>query len=184
VLEGSIPQAPRLRDIFVCFFFIGAQSFGGGLNAWIRREVVKKRGWLTDPQFLSALAVCQVAPGPNPMNMAVFLGSQLRGTAGALVAFAGLMAVPVVLVLGIGAFYFGNRHLPGLETLLAGLGAVAIGMNIANALRLSRRNIVAARQIIVVALVIFVVGILQWPLLYVLAVAIPLSILVEWRTAP
>jgi len=184
MLEAAAPPAPRLRDIFICFFLIGAQSFGGGLNAWIRREVVKKRAWLTDPQFLSALAVCQVAPGPNPMNMAVFLGSQLRGTTGALVAFAGLMAVPVALVLAIGAFYFSNRHLPGLETLLVGLGAVAIGMNIANALRLSRRNIVALRQIIVVVLMILAVGVLQWPLLYVLAVAIPLNVLVELRAGP
>ncbi len=94
------------------------------------------------------------------------------------------MAVPVVLVLAIGAFYFTNRHLPGLETLLAGLGAVAIGMNIANALRLSRRNIVAVRQMIVVGLVVLAVGIFQFPLLYVLAVAVPLNILVELRMGP
>jgi chromate transporter len=183
-MAEDVVTPPRLKDIFVCFFFIGAQSFGGGLNAWIRREVVKKRGWLTDPQFLSALAVCQVAPGPNPMNLAVFLGSQLAGTAGALVAFAGLMAVPVVLVLTIGAFYFTDRHLPGLETLLAGLGAVAIGMNIANALRLSRKNIVALRQVIIVILIVVAVGLFQWPLLYVLAVAIPVNLLVESRRAP
>ncbi len=170
---------PRLGALFWCFFLIGAQSFGGGLNAWIRREVVKKRGWLDDQKFLACLAVCQIAPGPNPMNMAVFLGSTLRGTAGALAAFAGLMALPVVLVLTIGAFYFSSRQLPGIQVLLAGLGAVAIGMNIANAMRLTRKNIKRLRQGLVVAIVALAVGICHYPLLYVLAVAVPLNLLVE-----
>lgn len=172
---------PGLGALFWCFLLIGMQSFGGGLSAWIRRAVVKQRGWLSDAQFLSCLAICQVLPGPNPMNMAVFLGSVLGGTAGALAAFAGLMAFPVALCLAIGAFYFSNRHLPGLEIPLLGLGAVAIGMNIANALRLSRKNIRKARQIGVVIAVTLAVGIWHVPLLITLAVAVPLNILVEWR---
>jgi chromate transporter len=173
---------PSLPAIFNCFFVIGSQSFGGGTSAWIRREVVTKRGWLTDKQFLSSLAVCQIAPGPNPMNMAVFLGCMLRGTIGALTAFAGLMAFPVVLCLGLGALYFGNRRLPGLETLMGGLGAVAIGMNIANGIRLTRKNIRRLRQVLMILIVTLSVGICHFPLFYVLAVTVPLAILVEAKS--
>lgn len=174
------PKTQRsLRAIFFCFFVIGSQSFGGGTSAWIRREVVTKRGWLTDKQFLSSLAVCQIAPGPNPMNMAVFLGTMMRGAIGALTAFAGLMVFPVVLCLVLGALYFAGRHLAAFEFLLGGLGAVAIGMNIANAIRLTRKNIRHLRQFIVIGLVAIAVGFCRFPLLYVLAVSVPLNILVE-----
>jgi len=174
---------PGLPAIFNCFFVIGSQSFGGGTSAWIRREVVTKRGWLTDQQFLSSLAVCQIAPGPNPMNMGVFLGCMMRGSIGALTAFAGLMAFPVILCLGLGALYFANRRLPGFEVVLAGLGAVAIGMNIANAVRLTRKNIRRWRQAAMIAIVTISVGILHFPLFDVLLVTIPIAVFVESRTS-
>jgi chromate transporter len=172
---------PTLGAIFSCFFVIGSQSFGGGTTAWVRREVVTRRGWLNDGQFLSCLAVCQIAPGPNPMNMAVFLGTMLRGTAGALSAFCGLMAFPTVLCLGLGALYFAKFRLPALEILLSGLGAVAIGMNIANAVRLTRKNIRHLRQIAVLTIVAVTVGLDHVPLFYTLLIAIPANILIELR---
>lgn len=182
LVESKAP--PSLAAIFSCFFVIGSQSFGGGTTAWLRREIVEKRAWLNDRQFLSSLAICQIAPGANPINMAVFLGSRLRGTVGALSAFAGLMLVPVILCLALGALYFTGRHLPGLEILLGGLGAVAIGMNIANAVRLTHKNVRHWRQAMVILLVTITVGICQFPLLYVLAVAVPLNILLElWKPA-
>jgi len=181
---GPSLACPSLAAIFTCFFVIGSQSFGGGTTAWLRREIVAKRGWLDDRQFLSSLAICQIAPGANPINMAVFLGSRLRGASGALSAFAGLMVVPVILCLVLGALYFTGRQLPGLEIVLGGLGAVAIGMNIANAIRLTRKNVRHWRQVTVITLVAVAVGIFQFPLLDTLAVAVPLNILVElWKPA-
>jgi chromate transporter len=183
---GATPQVsmepnvrPSLPAIFGCFFVIGSQSFGGGTSAWIRREVVTKRGWLSDKQFLSSLAVCQIAPGPNPMNMAVFLGCMMRGTIGALTAFIGLMVCPVVLCLALGALYLANRHLPAFEILLGGLGAVAIGMNVANGIRLTRKNIRRLRQVLMIAIVTLSVGICHFPLFYVLLFVVPVAIFVE-----
>jgi chromate transporter len=180
------PEAPLIRPglgaIFGCFFTIGSQSFGGGTTAWLRRELVTKRGWLTDKQFLASLAICQITPGPNPLNMSVFLGSILGGTLGALAGFAGMMAFPTVLCLSLGALYFTYHQVPGLEILLGGLGAVAIGMNLSNAIRLTRKNIHTFRQLAVIILVSVAVGIAHVPLLYVLAVSIPLNLLLEiWK---
>jgi chromate transporter len=172
---------PSLPAIFGCFFVIGSQSFGGGTSAWIRREVVTKRGWLNDKQFLSCLAVCQIAPGPNPMNMAVFLGCMMRGTIGALTAFVALMAFPVVLCLVLGALYLANRHLPAFEILLGGLGAVAIGMNVANGIRLTRKNIRRPRQALMIVIVTLSIGICHFPLFYVLLFAVPAAIFIEAR---
>ena len=70
-------------------------SFGGGLAAWTRREVVQRRGWLNDKQFLSGYALSQLVPGATNVNLAVFIGTQMRGTTGALACLFGLTALPV-----------------------------------------------------------------------------------------
>ena len=77
-------------------------SFGGGLAGWIRREIVERRGWMEDRQFISGLALSQLVPGATNVNLAVFIGTQLRGAAGACATAGGLMAAPLAVVLMIG----------------------------------------------------------------------------------
>jgi chromate transport protein ChrA len=72
---GDIFPAPRLGDIFIVFLRMGATSFGGGMTSWTRREVVERRGWIDDRQFLSGVAMSQISPGANGVNIAVFVGT-------------------------------------------------------------------------------------------------------------
>jgi chromate transporter len=72
------PASASLSTIFLVFLRIGLVSFGGGLFGWIHREVVAKRGWLTDDEFFSGLALAQVLPGTNVSNMTVIIGQRLR----------------------------------------------------------------------------------------------------------
>ena len=108
-MSTASPARPRLAEIFMLFLRIGAVSFGGGMSAWIRREVVLKQGWLEDRQFLAGLALCQITPGANGVNIAIFTGSLLRGGLGACAAFFGLMAIPFVVLLVAGGVYFANQ---------------------------------------------------------------------------
>ena len=114
----------RLRDLFVGFVGIGAMSFGGGLVAWIRREAVQRRGWMDDRQFLTSYGLCQIVPGANNVNLAVFIGSELRGVPGAIIAVVGLLLPPIAFYVAIGAIYLdaggrslrrGARPLPGRD---------------------------------------------------------------------
>ena len=79
---------PSLASLFMGFLRIGMSSFGGGLTAWVRREVVQRQGWLDDQQFLSGYALSQLVPGATNVNLAVFIGAQLRGPPGAARPFA------------------------------------------------------------------------------------------------
>src|ERR1051326_7805218 len=82
-LIGSMPRAsPSLSSLFLAFVGIGMSSFGGGLTAWVRREIVHKRAWLDDQQFLSGYALSQLVPGATNVNLSVFIGTQMRGAAG------------------------------------------------------------------------------------------------------
>ena len=80
----STPGPPSLATLFLSFLTIGSTSFGGGLLGWIRRELVERRGWIDDQQFLVCYGISQMVPGATNVNLSVIIGTQLRGVPGAL----------------------------------------------------------------------------------------------------
>ena len=160
-------------------------SFGGGLAAWTRREVVQKRHWLDDKQFLSGYALSQLVPGATNVNLAVFIGTQMRGLAGAMACFTGLTVLPLAIVLIAGAFYLRAQtdgSIWWLTAALAGMGAAAIGLNLGVGVRLAWRNIRGAVPILITATVTVAIGILGFSLVHVLLVMLPVSLLAAWFT--
>jgi chromate transporter len=177
------PVRPSLASLFAGFVSIGMMSFGGGLAAWIRREVVQRRGWMDDQQFLSGYALSQLVPGASNVNLAVFIGSQLRGVPGAVAAVVGMNALPVAIVLVLGTVYLHSRGMPGgamFSTALTGMGAVAIGLNLGTGIQLGRRHIRRVIPVLVTATVALSIGVLGFRLLHVLAVMLPVSLLLAW----
>ena len=176
-------QRPTLPAVFLGFVSIGMASFGGGLAAWIRREVVQRRGWLDDQQFLSGYALSQLVPGATNVNLSVFIGTQLRGVRGAIAAVVGLTALPVAIVLALGGIYLHSRGLPGgasFSTALTGMGAVAIGLNLGTGIQLGRLHIHRIAPAAVTAAIAVAIGILGFRLLHVVAVMVPVSLLLTW----
>ena len=174
---------PTLPALFRVFLVIGMQSFGGGLSAWMRRETVQKHRWLEEGAFLSGLALCQITPGPNAVNLAVFIGTTLRGRPGAVAALGGMLLVPVFLVLAMGAAFARLHDSPGLQSAMAGLGCGAIGLNLATGLRMLRKNIRTPAAILITAAAALGVGILGANLLLSLLVMIPASLLLARMSA-
>jgi len=144
---------------------------------------VQRRGWLDDQQFLSGYALSQIIPGATNVNLAVFIGTQLRGSAGAVAAFFGLTTLPLAIVLTVGLIYLRTQGMPGggwFSTALAGMGAVAIGLNLGTGVRLGRHNIRRIVPALIAAVVALSIGVFGVPLLYALAVMIPVSLLAAW----
>ncbi len=153
-------RPPSLPAIAWVFLSIGMQSFGGGTTAWIRREVVVHRRWLDERQFVGGLALSQIAPGANGINLAVFIGTTLRGLTGALAATLGMLLVPVIVVLAMGAAFASMRNIPGVESAMTGLGAAAIGLNISNGAKIAGQNIRAVLPACLVAMIAILIGVL------------------------
>lgn len=180
-------RRPSLASLFAAFAAIGMMSFGGGLAAWIRREIVQRREWLDDQQFLSGYALSQLVPGASNVNLTVFIGAQLRGVPGAIVAFLGLTVLPVTVVLGLGALYLHKSGLPGgfaIEGILAGMGAVAIGLNLGTGVRLGRLHLRRVVPFAVATIIATSIGVLGFRLLHVLAVMLPVSLALAWLDPP
>ncbi|MDR3591093.1 MAG: chromate transporter [Negativicutes bacterium] len=178
--ENARQTEPRvsLWDIATGYLRISLSSFGGGLSAWAQLIVVDQRKWLTDEEFLSAMALSRVLPGPNQVNLAVYVGSRLRGVSGCAAALAGLIAIPFIIVLLMGIAYFNYQYLSGVQSALRGMAAVAVGMTLGMGLKLALRHSFTLWSILIMAASFITIGVLRWPLIPVLAVLVPLSI---WR---
>ncbi|QPN63061.1 chromate transporter [Synechococcus sp. CBW1004] len=129
--EAASPASappPSYRQLFIGMLQVALSAFGGGLSAWSQRIVVEQHRWLTNEQFLTGLTVARLFPGPNQINMAVYIGAHFHGIRGAMAALAGMLIVPFSLLMGFGVLYFSVHQLPAVDRVLAGVVAAAAGM--------------------------------------------------------
>lgn len=176
-------RAPDVAELFVGFLGIGLLGFGGVLP-WARRMMVEQRRWLTGPEFTDLLALCQFLPGPNIVNMSVALGNRFHGVRGAAAAVCGLLLAPMAIVVALGTVYLRYRGSAAVGHGFIGLAAAASGLVLAMAAKIAwplRSNPVAVG---VACLTVAAVGLLRLPLLLVLLVLAPLSVVAMARTRP
>src|ERR1700675_1328371 len=175
------PVRPTLAELFIAFATISLSGFGGVL-AWSRRMMVEERKWLTPEQFNETYALCSFLPGGNIINFSVIFGLRFRGAPGSLVAVAGLMGPPVLLVLFVGAIYAHYGDVPALRRMLTGVASAAAGLLMATVAKMAgplfRGGTVTAPLI---SLATFIsIGVVHWPLPLVLMIIVPVSIAVAW----
>ncbi len=170
--SDAAPLRPAsTRDLFITFTLLALQGFGGVL-AIAQRVLCEQKRWLTPAQFVEMLALAQVLPGPNVCNVALMVGDRHFGWRGAFAALAGMMAAPLVVVLGLTALYVHYAANPAVAGALKGMGAVSAGLIVGTALRLAaamRTNPMGVPACLAFAAAAFVaVALLHWPLVWVL----------------
>ncbi|QYF92804.1 chromate transporter [Massilia sp. PAMC28688] len=166
------PRSPS--ELFISFTLLALQGFGG-VVAIVQRELVERKQWLTQDEFLEDWAVAQVMPGPNVVNLSMMIGGRHFGLRGAIAALAGMLLVPLLLVLCLALLHARIGDHPGVAGAFRGMAAAAAGMFAASALRLSAalaRNPMPLAWCVALALMVFVlVALLRVPLLHVLPIA-------------
>ncbi|UVW27369.1 chromate transporter [Massilia sp. H6] len=130
------PRPRSLTDLFVSFTVLALQGFGGVLPV-VQREIVERKRWLTQEEFVEDWAVAQIMPGPNVINLAMMIGARWFGLAGAMTAVAGMIAVPLVVVLLLAAAHARFADHPAVAGALRGMAAVSAGLIAAAGLKLS-----------------------------------------------
>ncbi|MDI6870721.1 MAG: chromate transporter [Bacillota bacterium] len=94
----------------------------------IRREVVDRRGWMTDEEFLDALAVAQSAPGPIAVSTAVFIGHRVAGPAGLMAAAAGATLPSFLAILLVASFFLRLEANPWVARFFAGVRPAVLAL--------------------------------------------------------
>jgi chromate transporter len=167
----SASQPTSLTDLFVSFTLLALQGFGG-VVAVVQRELVEKKHWLTREEFVEDWSVAQIMPGPNVVNISLMIGARHFGLPGALAALAGMLTIPLILVLLLAVLYAQFANHPDVAGALRGMGAVAAGLIVATGLKLAsvlKNSPLGIPVCIVLGIVCFVcVALLRWPLAYVL----------------
>jgi chromate transporter len=180
-VSDSPLAAPTLSELFLAFLAVSLSGFGGTLP-WAYRMVVENRRWMTATEFSEVFSLCQFLPGANVVNFSVVFGSRMRGVPGALVCFLGLMGAPFGIVLLLGALYARFGDVEALGRVLAGMAAAACGLIAATAAKMAE-PLIRGRAVWALAVVlaaIGAVGVIRWPLPWVLLGLAPLSIGLAW----
>ena len=171
---------PSLWQLVWTFNQIALASFGGGLSAWSREVIVVEKQWMGEEEFLSATTMCRILPGANQVNLAVFIGAKFRGIPGAFAAAFGLTAIPVLIVLALAIVYFRFHQVPSLQKVLHGAVAAAVALTLAMAVKTGRKCLHSPVAVLLFIATFLLNGVLRWPLLVVLAIVGPLSLIWAW----
>ena len=165
------------------FSALALQGFGGVLPV-AQRELVERRQWLTREQFVETLSIGQVLPGPNIVNMALMIGDRFFGWRGAFAALAGLLALPLAIVLTLAVLYARLASEPVVAGALRGMGAVAAGLIVAMALKLlptlARNPLGPGLCGLALAATLGAVGGLRWPMAYAVIGIGGAAVLAAW----
>ena len=176
------PSSPTA--LFFAFNRLALQGFGGVL-AVAQRELVEHRRWLTREEFLELVSAAQVLPGPNVINLSLMLGDRYFGLRGAFAALAGMLAVPLVIVLLMTTLYTQFAQAPAVSGALRGMGAVAAGLIFATAFKLMlalKKNPLGPTLCgVFVLLTLLAVAWLRWPLAGVILGLGSLAVALAWR---
>jgi chromate transporter len=178
------PRPQSLLDLFLSFTTLALQGFGGVL-AIVQRELVEKKKWLTREEFLEDWAVAQIMPGPNVVNISLMIGARYFGLPGALAALAGMLTMPLLLLLMLALVYARFATHPGVAGALQGMSAVAAGLVVATGLKLGSaltKNPLGLAVSLALAVASFIaIALLRWPLVYVLGSFGSLACILAYR---
>ena len=185
ILDDDSPRAPKSPgEIFRVFTRLALQGFGGVLPI-AQRELVERERWLTREQFLELLAVSQVLPGPNVVNLSLMFGDRAFGWRGGLAALGGMILAPWCVVMLLTVAYAHYAQHPTVAGALRGMGAVAAGLILSTGLKLVpalRRNVLGAPAAMALAVLMFAgVALLRVPLVWMLAGLGGLACIAAWR---
>jgi len=174
------PEQVSYATLAWTFNHIALASFGGGLSAWSREVLVVEKKWLGENEFLSAMTMCRILPGANQVNMAVFVGTKMRGLPGAIAAVIGLCFMPLAIVLVLAFLYFKFKEVPAVKGVLHGASAAAVALTLAMVIKTGQKCLTGVIPIALFALAFVLNGVLRWPLLGVLGIVAPLALLWAW----
>ncbi|NLO69641.1 MAG: chromate transporter [Porphyromonadaceae bacterium] len=137
-------------QLFITFVRIGTFTFGGGyaMIPLIQEEIVKKKKWIEEREFIDMLAMAQSAPGVMAINAAIFIGYKIRGFKGSLITSFGSALPSFIIILLIAIVFTTFRENPTVESIFKGIRPAVVALiaaplfNMGKAVGITRKTII------------------------------------------
>ena len=133
--------APSFVALLKAFWRIGWLSFGGpaGQIALMHREIVEERGWVAEEEYLEALNLCHLLPGPEAQQLATWIGWRLHGVRGGVAAGLLFVVPGAAVMLALSVLYALAANLAWFEALFLGVKAAVLAIVVQALVRIGGR---------------------------------------------
>ena len=141
--QGPDRPAYTLWQLVAYFLLLGTFGFGGpvALAGYMHRDLVERRGWITDGDYKEGLALAQLAPGPLAAQLAIYLGYVHYRIRGATLVGLAFVLPSFLMVLGLGWAYVRFGGLTWMQSVFYGVGAAVIGIIAISAYKLTTKSV-------------------------------------------
>src|SRR5207244_4637215 len=140
---GADHQMPSWREVFLYFLFLGFVNIGGPVAqiTMMFNHMVEKRRWLTKDRFIKIMAFCHMLPGPEALQLAIYVGYLKRKLWGGILAGLTFILPGAVVMIVLSWFYVTYGKLPQVNNALYVLKPAVLGIIAAGIIKLGRASI-------------------------------------------
>lgn len=172
---------PPFREALRFWFKLGWISFGGtaGHIALMHDYLVDKRKWISNSRFFHALSLCMLLPGPEAQQLSIYIGWQLHGKKGGIVAGSLFVLPSMMILLGLSIVYVQFGQLPWVYALFAGLKPAVIALIAMALVKIGRKSLHRPLQYVVALGAFLCICLVNISLLWILLGTIALAVLVR-----
>lgn len=149
-----------LLQLFISFFKIGAFSFGGGyaMLPLLEKELIEKHQWISTTDFIDILAISEMTPGPIAINSATFLGYNVSGVLGAVVATFAVVLPSFIIITLIYKSINKFKNSPYVNWIFRGIRPVVLGLIGAAAITVGKTSFVDIKAVFIAILLFYLVS--------------------------
>ncbi len=167
------PSDIPFKDALKFWAKLGFISFGGpaGQIAIMHQEVVERRSWISENQFLRALNFCMLLPGPEAQQLATYIGWRMHGTLGGITAGAMFVIPSIFVMLWLSWLAVAHIHIPAVAAAFYGVQPVVVAVVIEAVLRIGKKALKHSLLYVFAAAAFAAIFFFKLPFPYIIAAA-------------
>lgn len=182
MLDKLSAGRPEFKEALKFWFKLGWISFGGtaGHIAIMHDFLVDKKKWISNSRFFHALSICMLLPGPEAQQLAIYIGKQLHGRKGGLVAGILFVLPSMFILLGLSIIYVWYGNLPWIYALFNGLKPAVIAIIIGALFKVGQKSLQGILHYVVAGMAFICIFFFNIPLLAIIIATILLALLIRY----
>lgn len=168
-----------LMDMFITFFKIGAFTLGGGyaMLPIIQKEVVEKKKWIGETEFLDMVAISQSAPGPLAVNISAFVGQKMKGLVGLITSTLGAILPSFIIIILVASVFLGIENSPVVQRVFQGIRPAVVALIAVPVISMGKTAKVNKKNFIIPLLAAVLVAIFKITPIYIILGAAAIGVI-------